>query len=115
MAGPDLPPWSTASRESRRSPPRRESVWHAKQLWASSGRILVVKNAASESAASRDAAQTRTRTALCERTVQPPPDPHTTSTGLGALIAGGRGSTLVGRILVDNGQAAVGVGRESVT
>src|SRR5437016_12629991 len=70
MAGPDLPPWSTASRESRRSPPSRESVWHAKQLWANSGRILAAKNAASESAASSDAAQTRTRAALYDRTIQ---------------------------------------------
>src|SRR6185436_1953700 len=70
MAGPDLPPWSTASRESSRSPPSRESVWHAKQLWANSGRILAAKNAASESAASRDAAQTRTRAARYDRTIQ---------------------------------------------
>ena len=41
MAGPVSPPRSNPSRESTRRPAIADSPWHAKQLAASSGRILV--------------------------------------------------------------------------
>src|SRR5258708_2924480 len=78
---------STASRESRHSPPERESVWHAKQLWANSGRILVAKNAASESGL-RGMPRRPEPGPLVRPHDTAPRHPDSTSIRLGALIAG---------------------------
>src|SRR3981081_533764 len=55
MDGPDVPPLSIASRESRRSPPSCDAAWQEKHCVAKMGRILFSKKSAEagESAASR--------------------------------------------------------------
>ena len=45
-SGPDFPPFSNPSRESSRSPPKAELVWHAKQLRANIGRTCISKESA---------------------------------------------------------------------